>query len=346
MTLQTVHTLRLAFGVWAAIAVAYGMAWQLSFISPLFATIFLLFPAWVGWKMALRLIQRLSLSLLLGLFVAEFLLDFPAICIMVYALLFFFIYYNDTPLAPPFAAMFMTIGITVVPIMGLAGVGLPQFIALALLANFGIGLVFAWVFHTIMPSSLAKQLPQAQAAQKPAPPTLPPREERIKQALTSSIVALMAVVVFFSFNLVAYAFAMIQICFMVGAPSANASAQALKDTALACCIGGLAIIVVFNLLVAVPTYPFLLLVTLLCTLFFSKQMFAGTAMSKTYISGLTTFLVLLGTSTMVEKVASVNFYMRIAQILFAGLFAIGGLLLVGYLLNPDRRRLLSLKRNR
>lgn len=296
--------------------------------------------------MALQLIQRLSISLLLGLLIAEFLLGFPVICILVYALLFFFIYYNDTPLAPPFAAMFMTIGITVVPIMGLAGVGLPQFIALALLENFVLGLFFAWVFHTIMPNSLAKQLPQAQAAQKPASPTLPPREERVRQALTSTIVALTAVIIFFSFNLVAYVFAMIQICFMVGAPSANASAQALKDTALACCIGGLAIIVVFNLLVAVPTYPFLLLVTLLCTLFFSKQMFAGTAMSKTYISGLTTFLVLLGTSTMVEKVASVNFYMRIVQILFAGLFAIAGLLLVGYLLNPDRRRLLSLKRNR
>jgi len=335
MTLQTVSTLRLAFGVWAAIAVAYGIAWQLSFITPLFATIFLLFPAWIGWKMALQLIWRLSFSLLLGLLIAEFLLNFPFICILVYGLLFFFIYYNDTPLAPPFSAMFMTIGITIVPIMGLAGVGLPQFIALALLVNLVVGLLFAWIFHTIMPNSLAKQAPQTAAAKKPDPPTLPPREERIRQALTSTIVALTAVIVFFTFDLVAYAFAMVQICFMVGAPSANASAQALKDTALACCIGGVAIVIVFNLLVAVPTYAFLLVLTLVVTLFFSKQMFAGTAMSKTYISGLTTFLVLLGTSTMVEKIASINFYLRIAQILFAGLFAIAGLLLVGYLLRPE-----------
>jgi len=341
MTLQTVQTLRLAFGVWAAIAVAFGMAWQLSFLAPLFATIFLLFPVWIGWKMAMQILLRLCFSLLLGLLISEFLLDFPSICILVYGLLFFFIYYKDTPLAPPFAAMFMTIGITIVPMMGLAGAGLPQFIAIALLVNLGLGLVFAWLFHTLMPNSLATQTIPAPAGPKPPPPTLPPREERIKQALTATIVALTAVIIFFSFNLVAYAFAMIQICFMVGAPSANASAQALKDTAISCCIGGLAIIIVFNLLVAVPTYPFLLALTLLCTLFFSRQMFAGTALSKTYISGLTTFLVLLGTSTMVEKVASINFYLRIAQILFAGLFAIAGLLLVGYLLHPDRRKLLS-----
>ncbi len=341
MTLQTVQTLRLAFGVWATVAVAYGVAWQLSFIAPLFATIFLLFPAWIGWKMAVQLLLRLCYSLLLGLLISEFLLDFPSICILVYGLLFFFIYYNDTPLAPPFAAMFMTIGITIVPMLGLSGAGLPQFIAISLFVNLGIGLIFAWLFHTIMPNSLATQNLPPQPGPKPPPPSLPPREERIKQALTSSIVALTAVIIFFSFNLVAYAFAMIQICFMVGSSSANASAQALKDTALACCIGGLAMIIVFNLLVAVPTYPFLLALTLLCTLFFSTQMFAGTKMSKTYISGLTTFLVLLGTSTMVEKVASINFYLRIAQILFAGLFAIAGLLLVGYLLHPDRRRLFS-----
>ena len=204
MTLQTVQTLRLAFGVWAAIAVAYGVAWQLSYLTPIVATIFLLFPGWIGWKMALQYIGRFSFSLLLGLLIAEFLLSFPVICILVYGLVFFFIYYHNTPLAPPFATILMTIGITLVPIMGLAGVGLPQFIALSFLINLGFGLVFAWISHSLMPNTLAKQPPQAQAAKKPAPPQLPPREERIRQALTSTIVALTAVIIFFSLNLVAW----------------------------------------------------------------------------------------------------------------------------------------------
>ena len=338
MSLQTVQTLRMAFGVWAAIAVAYGVAWQLSFMAPLFTTIFLVFPVWIGWKMAVQLILRLAVSLLLGLLISELLLDFPVICILVYGLLLFFIYYKDTPLAPPFAAMFMTLGITIVPMMGLAGAGLPQFIAMAFLVNLGLGLFFAWLFHTIMPNSLARQPSQMQAGKKPPPPSLPPREERIRQALTSTIVALSAIVIFFSFNLIAYTFAMIQICFMVGSPNANASVQALKDNAIACTIGGLAIIIVFNLLVAVPTYPFLLILTLLCTLFFSRKVFSGTGMSKAYMSGLVTFLVLLGTSTMVDKVAATNFYLRIAQILFAGLFSTGGLLLVGHLLRSRRKK--------
>ncbi len=341
MTLQAVQTLRMAFGVWTAIAVAYGMAWQLSFMAPLFATIFLLFPVWIGWKMAVQLLLRLTFSLLLGLVISEVFLDFPTICILLYGLLFFFIYYNDTPSAPPFAAMFMTIGITIVPMMGLSGAGLPQFIAMAILVNLGFGLLFAWLFHTLLPNSLARQNTQALPGKKPAPPPLPLHEERIRQALTSTIVALTAVVIFFSFNLIAYAFAMIQICFMVGAPNANASVQALKDNAIACCIGGAAMIIAFNLLVAAPTYLFLLALTLLFTLFFSKQIFGGGPMAKASVSALTTFLVLLGTSTMVDKVASTNFYLRIAQILFAGLFAVAGLIFVGHLLRPERKHLLS-----
>lgn len=337
MTLQTVLTFRLAFGVWAAIAVAYGMAWQLSFIAPLFATIFLLFPTWIGWKMAVQLLLRLSFSLLLGILISEVLLDFPVICALIYGLLFFFIYYNDTPSAPPFAAMFMTIGITMVPMMGLSGAGLPQFIAMALFVNMVVGLFFAWLFHTLIPNSLAEQSGQPQPGKKPAPPPLPHREERIRLAMNSALVAWTAVIIFFSFNLVAYAFAMIQICFMVGEAKTNASVQALKGNALACCIGGAAIIIAFNLLVAVPTYSFLLALTLLITLVFSRKIFSGGTMAKAYISGLTTFLILLGTSTMVNKVATANFYLRIGQILFAGLFAVAGLVLAEHLLRPRRR---------
>ncbi len=341
MTLQTVQTFRMASGVWAAIAIAYGVAWPLSFMAPLFATIFLVFPAWVGWRMASQLLFRLFLSLLLGIFISEVLLGFPVICILLYGLLFFFIYYHDTPSAPPFAAMFMTLGITIVPMMGFSGEGLSQFIALAIFVNMAVGLFFAWIFHTLLPNSLAEIPPGLPQKGKPAPPPLPSEEERVRQALTSTIVALTAVIIFFSLNLVAYAYAMIQICFMVGAPNAKASAQALKDNAIACCIGGVAMIIVFNLLVAVPTYQFLLSVTLVATVFFSKKMFGGGPLAKAYISGFVTFLVLLGTSTMVEKIATTNFYLRIGQILFAGIFAIGGLIFVDHLLRPDRKHIFS-----
>ncbi len=339
MTLQTIHIFRMTIGLTTAVAVAYGLVWPLSFIAPLFAALFLAFPVWIGWKMAIQLLRRLSFSLLIGLVISEYFLNFPLLCVPLYGLLFFFIYYNDTPSAPPMAVMFMTIGITIVPIMGLSEAGLAHLIAGALLFNMGVGLFFAWLFHSIIPNSLAKNFPQAQPAKKTAPPPAPSREERARLALVSSIVALTAVTIFFAMNLNSYALAMIQICFMAGAPNANASFQAMKGNAIACLIGGAAIIIAYNLLAAVPTYLFLVALVLCFALLFSRQIYGGGAMAKTFLSGLTTFLVLLGSSTIADTAASTNFYLRIAQILFAGLFAIAGLVIVEHLLRPRKKRL-------
>ena len=347
MTLQTVSILRMTLGLTTAVAVAYGIAWPLNFIAPLFAVIFLLFPAWIGWKMAVQILLRLTFSLLIGLIISEYFLNLPLLCVPLYGLLFFYIYYNDTPSAPPMATLFMTLGITIVPIMGLAGAVMSHVIAIALLFNMAVGLVCAWLFHLIIPSSLAEQKPQAQAAAKSTPPPTPSRQERARLALVSTIVALTAVIIFFALNLTAYAFAMIQICFMAGSPHANASFQAMKSNGLACLIGGIAIIIVYNLLIAVPTYLFLVAMTLCCALLFSSRIYGGGPMAKAYISGLTTFLVLLGTSTMANTAASTNFYLRIAQILFAGLFTVAGLIIVERLLRPPKRRkLLSRSRAR
>ncbi len=338
MTLQALYILRMTIGLTTAVAVCYGIAWPLHFVAPIFAPIFLVFPVWIGWKMAVQILLRLVFSLLIGLIISESFLNFPLLCVPLYGLLFFFIYYNDTPSAPPMATMFMTLGVTMVPIMGLSGAGLPHIIAAALLFNMAVGLFFAWLFHLIIPSSLAAPPPQAPAGAKPAPPPTPSRQERVRLALVSTIVALTAVVIFFSFNLSAYAFAMIQICFMAGSPNANASFQAMKGNAISCLIGGIAIIIVYNLLIAVPTYLFLVAITLCFALLFSRKIYGGGPMAKAYISGLTTFLVLLGTSTMADTAASTNFYLRIAQILFAGLFTVAALIIVEHLLRFKKRR--------
>ena len=341
MTLQAVYILRMTLGLTTAVAVCYALAWPLDFVGSLFAAIFLFFPAWIGWRMAVQLLLRLTFALLTGLIISEYFLNFPLLCVPLYGLLFFFIYYNDTPTAPPMAAMFMTMGITLVPIMGLTGVFLSHLIAGFLLFYMAGGLFIAWLFHTLIPNSLASQPAQAKPAAQAAPPPAPSNRERARLALVSTLVALTAVIIFFSFDLNSYAFAMIQICLMAGAPSANASFQAMKSNAVACLIGGVAIVIVYNLLAAVPSYMFLVAITLCSVLLFSRKIYGGGPMAKAWFSGLTTFLVLLGTSTMADNSAGANFYLRIAQILFAGLFTVMGLIIVERLLRPNKTQNLA-----
>ena len=335
MTLQTLMIVRLTMGLTCSVAISYGAAWMLYFVTPIFTFLFLSAPGWMGSKMALQLLMRLAFCLLIGMIIAEFFLLYPLLCIPLYGLIFFHIYYNDTPQAPPMSTLFMTLAVTMIPIMSFSGVAVSHMVALFLLFNMAAGLFFAWFFHSLMPNSLA-QAPVGQQSPKKPEPTKEDDHERFRLAMTSTVVALLAVIIFFALNLSQYALAMIYICMMAGTPNTNASVVVMKANATACCIGGIAVIIAYNVLVAVPTYPFLIFLTLLFSLVFSRIIYSGSQYSPAFGSGLTTFLVLLGTSTGVDQSAGANFYLRIAQVLFAGLFTLAALMVVEHISRPPR----------
>lgn len=336
MQLKSIQIARLSVGLTTSVAVSYGSAWPLSFLTPIFTFLFLAMGRWIGGKMAFQLIIRLAYCLCIGMIIAEFFLLYPLLCIPLYGLIFFLIYYNDTPTAPPMSTLFMTLAVTMIPIMSFSGAMVSHMIALFLLVNMSAGLFFAWAFHTLIPNNLATVLPEQEKPAQPQPSAPPQKKERIRLALTSTIVALTAVILFFGLNFSQYALAMIYICFMAGTPTTNASVLVMKANTTATCIGGIAVIIAYNLLVAVPTYLFLIILTLLFSLLFSSIIFGGTRHAAAFSSGLTTFLVLLGSSTGVDQSASANFYLRIAQVLFAGIFTLGALIVVEHISRPRK----------
>ena len=339
MTIAQVRALRITVGTTAAVALGYGMAWPLHFIMPLFAVMFLAMPGpWFGWKVARQIMKRLAVGLLCGLVISEFFLRMPLVCVPLYALIFFYIFFKDAT-APPLATMFMTMGVTMVPILGLQGTMASHFIASWLFFNMSLGFVFTWALHLIVPNSWAKPDPNAPAPKRPTPPPIPSREERARLALVSTVVSTSAVLIFFTLNLAQYALAMIFICMMAGTPNTNASIKALRANSVACFIGGVAIVIAYQLLVMVPSYDFLILLVLCFSLFFSHKMTTPGPNVAAWMSGFTTFLVLLGSSTGVDTSASSNFYLRIAQILFAGIFCIGAIIVTEHLIQRRKERL-------
>ena len=339
MTIANVTALRIALGATTAVAVSYAGAWPLSYMAPLFTVMFLSMPGpWFGWKVASQIMRRLVVALFCGLLISEFFLRMPLVCVPLYALLFFYIFFKDAT-APPLSTIFMTMGITMVPILGLQGTIAAHFISGYLFVNMALAFVFTWLFHLFIPASIAKQVPNAPSPKRPTPPPIPSREERARLALVSTVVATSAVLTFFTFNLAQYALAMLYICMMAGTPTTNASIKVLKANSMACLIGGIAIVVAYQLLVAVPSYDFLVLLVLCYSLFFSYKITLGGPKAATWMSGFTTFLVLLGSSTGVDASAGANFYIRIAQVLFAGLFTIGAIIISEHMIQRRKKRL-------
>lgn len=329
--------LRLATGVTTAVAISYGFSWPMYYITPIFTFMFLALPMPLSLKPALALLLRLAFALVIGIIISEFFVNYPIVCVPLYAALFFLIYYHDTPDAPPMSTLFMTLGVTLVPIAGFAGAGVAPVIAAYLVLNMAGGLLLAGFFHALFATPARPPQPAKRAPGKAAVVSTP---ERIRLALVSTVVALSAVLIFFSFNLSQYALAMIYICIMAGTPNQNSSVKVLKANATATCIGGIAIIAAYNFLVLCPIYIFLLALTLLATLIFAGVITGGGNLAPAFSSGFTTFLVLLGSSTQVDASASANFYLRIAQVLFAGLFTLAALIIVEHLSRPSFFRLL------
>jgi len=338
LSLQTLCTLRLALGITAAVAVSYGIGWPLAYLVPILTVLFLALPVWITWPAAVKIMMLLALGLLIGVLISEFVLHFPLLCVPLYVLLFFMIYYTPGPDTSPLVPLFMTMGITMIPIISFSGTMVAHLVATALLFDMAVALFFAWLFHSLLPDSLAAKTVAAARSSAPVRVVEATEKEKIRLALVSTIVASTAVIIFFALNLSQYALAMLFICIMAGTPDQNASIKFIKGSALATVIGGVAVIAAYNLLVVSPTYLFMVFLVLLFSLLFSERIYSDSPLAPAFQSGFTTFLVLLGSSTGGADAASSDFYVRICQILFAGLFTVLGLVVVEHLLRPRAKR--------
>lgn len=334
MSLRTLRICRLSIGITAAVAFAYGSGWPLAYLLPILTVLFLARTAWMGLNGALIVLALLAVALLIGVLISNFLLQFPLFCLPFYMLLFFLIYYHGAAASTPMIPIFMTLGVTMIPIVSFSGVMVSHLVAFLLLWYMALALLFAWLFHSLLPDTLVKESEEVTMVTPPPKAVITNEQERGRLALTSTIVASTAVIVFFALNLTDYALAMLFICIMAGNPNQNASLQFMKANTISAFIGGVAVIVAYNLLVAVPTYPFLIALVLLFSLLFSTRIYSDSPWAPAFQSGFTTFLILLGSSTSTTDSATVDFYLRIGQILFAGVFTVLSLTVVEHLLRP------------
>ena len=187
MNLHTLRTFRLALGITAAVAVSYGVGWPLSYLVPILTVLFLALPAWITWPGALKVLLLLAVALSIGVLISEFVLHFPLLCVPLYALLFFMIYYGSKPGGTPLVPLFMTMGITMIPIISFSGTMVSNLVARALLFDMAVALFLAWLFHSLLPDTLAKETIIAQKKTAPATATQTPQKERIRLALVSTI---------------------------------------------------------------------------------------------------------------------------------------------------------------
>ena len=141
--------------------------------------------------------------------------------------------------------------------------------------------------------------------------------------MKSTLVVLPVATLFIAAHWSSQALVMIFIAFYSVAPVLRISKHDSLMKALANVLGGCAALVFYWLLVAVPEYYFLILLSLLSALVFGSAMFSDRPSAPYYSAAYSTLLVLIATSMGEGADIGANIWIRVALVSMAGLYVIG-----------------------
>jgi len=318
-TIRARAILRLSLGVTLAMAVAQGIGWPMAQMAPLLTALFLISARHaptlaVGAKFVLVIVA----ALLLGLLIAVYLVPYPITCVLVVVLLQFRIFYAAAGGASPFVVTIALIAVTLLPLLGQTTPGLAETVAEGLVHAAIVAILVQWVAFALVPPSAAalKRAGGGTAA-------LVPASARLESAMRATAVVGPLTVAFMVFNWNAPV-VLIFAALLGQQPGTRAGIKGALGLVIANVLGGIAAIVVYNLLVAVPSYAFLLVVTGLSALLFGGPIYAADAKAPLFRSAFTTMLILTGSSVATfGQEADTSFYERLWQVMLAGLYIAG-----------------------
>lgn len=312
---RNLNILRYTIGSTFTLALAMGFTWPVSFLLPVLSLSFFASgkPA-PDLKGGLMFFLIITCSSFFGLLLAKMFLPFPAIHILILCLILFYIFYTNHPLFNPLVKTFLLIAILLIPNMALVSKELAQSLAIGLCTNAGLTILVIWFIFLLFP---AHQLP------KPTPSITgelkgPSRIQRFNTAITSTLVILPVLLLFYFYNLTSSLLILIFISILSMQPEFAKDFKGGIAMILGNLIGGITAIVAYEIFTVVPEFFYLVIVVLLVGLIFGRQVFSDNPKAALWGMGYSTFLLIIGSTTAMGTTdADAKVWTRVLQILIA-----------------------------
>ncbi len=320
MSLTDTRVLRLALGTTIAMALAQGVTWPFAFITPVVTAMFLATPApRPSRPVVIALVASILATGVSGLALTLTLLPYPLAYVCALVLIYFLLFHSLSGGANPFMVIMILVGVTAIPVLGQVSLNLALVFAVGFSFSgvAAIGLVL--LSHGLVPD------PATPSAQPVKPPgrTPPDAGQRLRAAVVSTIVVAPVAIYFCLLELTGELVTLIFIVMMSVQPELSAGLKASKKNLVGALVGGMLSIVFYELLVVVPSFVFLVLLTFGAMLVLGGLIFSGGPSAVLFAASLSTFLIIVGGAIGSEDAeASSKFYVRILQIAFAGLYVV------------------------
>ena len=304
---ETLPVFRYAAGSTIIFAFSSGYDYMLAYITPVLALSFfapgvppLSFRAGIGF------ILIISLACFFGFMFGWLFVGIPVVFVLFLSLAMLHLYYSGT--INPLLKVWLLIALFLIPLLSTSSYQTGAVVSISLVVNTIVAVLMAWFVFAIFPFSYSS-LPAA--SKKSAVISTP--GERFKMALINLIIVFPVVILHYMFLWTESILVLIFVAVLSLNPKGSSFKAGLM-LILANLAGGIGAIFAYNLLVVVPDFLFLILITLIISLYFGKRVFSGKPTASLYGTAFSTYLLVLGSVTASEGDAGEEVWDRIIQI--------------------------------
>lgn len=318
--------LRLAFGVTACFAAVEALDWDATFLAPLLAANMLVKqPRPPSLSQGLAVIMLIALSTGAVLALTAMVISKPAALILALTLLLYLSFYAHWRGAPDLVTLLLQLSAVTLPTIAvLSPAGAGTFAATLISAGV-VALIAVWVAHAAFPAPAATaDATPAASARRAAEPTMAARH-----ALLDTVVLLPALAWFVLDATQVAIVVLIVIVTLLRLHDRQQGQRAALGLILGNLIGGVAAVIVYNLVILNSTLLFFIAACLAASLMFAARIATAGDRAPVYAIALATFILLLGLGmTPLPGGSGEAFINRLLNVLLASAYAIGGLALV------------------
>jgi hypothetical protein len=313
---RTRRILRFSVGTTIGSGFAYLIGFELPFLVPILIAMLLASPApQPSLRFAAGFVLPVTAGAFVGVVLTRYFLRYEGIFLLIELLVLYRIFYALAGGARPLRMVWLLIAALIIPLMGMASMGLAIGVAVGLVYGAVIAVGVTWFAHVLLPD-LPDPASTTGAAGPPKEP--PPPAARAAYARRTVTVVFPVLVLFFYLNMSSDAVVLVFIGLLSLLPSFAAGWKQGKALILGNLIGGAGAIVFYNLLIVYPEITMFLLLTLLTGLLFGDVIFSDRPSAPLFKTAFNSVVLLVGMSvTITGADAASKFYTRIAQIIMA-----------------------------
>jgi uncharacterized membrane protein YccC len=319
---QHIRTLRYAVGITIAAALAFGIAWPLSFLFPVLSAVMLALPLpKPTLQQGLRNMRDTLFAFGVGFLVTQFILPHTVIYIPILGLALFHTYYHLNRGGSFWLVLMLLICLLLMPMLAGVHEGLAIGAVSGLVGSSWLTICLLWLSHYLVPDLPGgPAMPQkVQEAPGYQPGYSAPAAEA---ALKSTVVVLPIAIVFIANNWTSQILVMVFAAIFTLSPNLDKGKEAGMNSIKSTLIGGGAAFFVYWALVVVPEYHFLVLLMFLVSLSFGAAINAGTAMAKYLPSAMVAMIILVSSSLAEDANFTENFVLRVLFISLATIYVV------------------------